>query len=136
LCTVTPPPLCLDPPGVSNVATPEGAVEKRQHFNKEFHEKLLAAGRALFQKPHKVVGVGGEIFDAVGGGEMKGVRGADGRMYALEMTRSTPRDVNFKNKSEAVLRPELVQAYCRLKMTEAARAAVEAGGVGQFYFWG
>merc|ERR1712048_704728 len=60
-----------------------------------FLNKLKAAGLSLKIRPHKVVNEKNEDVELCSSIECKGIIGADGRHYILDLFRSFPPDVNF-----------------------------------------
>lgn len=63
--------------------------------HEEFLTKLKAAGLSLKIRPHKVVNEKDEDVELCSSIECKGIIGADGRHYILDLFRSFPPDVNF-----------------------------------------
>ena len=100
--------------------------------------------KALRVKKHDVWDKEGKKHTLEGSVETKGLLGTDGRKYVLDLYRLTPLDIvwleahwvdgsdaeskpkehNYPHRM-AVLRPELVEAYWRLKMTEFIKNEVE-----------
>lgn len=99
-------------------------------------EKLA---RALRVKKHSVWDKSGKRFDLHGSVETKGLLGTDGRKYVLDLYRITPYDIlwmeefgtavfqreqanDFESRTYphrmTVLRPELIDAFWKLKMRE------------------
>jgi hypothetical protein len=59
----------------------------------------------------------------------KGIVGSDSRKYFLDLVRVTPRDANFPDPtthSTCLLRPELIQQFCRHKALGEVVAAHQA----------
>lgn len=63
----------------------------------KFLEKLKTAGLSLKIRPHKVVNEKEEDTELCSSIECKGIIGADGRHYILDLFRTFPPDVNFLN---------------------------------------
>eukprot|EP01127_Copromyxa_protea_P015135 TRINITY_DN4307_c0_g1_i3.p1 TRINITY_DN4307_c0_g1~~TRINITY_DN4307_c0_g1_i3.p1 ORF type:complete len:986 (+),score=123.66 TRINITY_DN4307_c0_g1_i3:230-2959(+) len=81
----------------------------------EFHRELLLNSEKLHIKPHRIVQEGAEHTIA-SHLDIKGMRGTDGRMYLLDIIRSTPHDLNFSPDTLALLRPEFLTEYlCNLR---------------------
>ncbi|KAH8815786.1 clustered mitochondria-domain-containing protein [Xylogone sp. PMI_703] len=104
-------------------------------------EKL---SKALKVKKHAVWDKDGKRYELEGSIETKGLLGTDGRKYVLDLYRITPLDIAWMEEngtaigsqtnghSEAayphrmtVLRPELVEAYWKLKMREWVNGELE-----------
>lgn len=106
-------------------------------------EKL---SKALKVKKHAVWDKDGKRYELEGSIETKGLLGTDGRKYVLDLYRITPLDIAWmeengtatassgeaNNQSETayphrmtVLRPELVEAYWKLKMREWVNGELE-----------
>ncbi|RFU27013.1 hypothetical protein B7463_g9332, partial [Scytalidium lignicola] len=104
-------------------------------------EKL---SKALKVKKHAVWDKDGKRYELEGSIETKGLLGTDGRKYVLDLYRITPLDIVWMEEngtaitsqtnghSEAayphrmtVLRPELVEAYWKLKMREWVNGELE-----------
>ncbi|EDO49938.1 predicted protein, partial [Nematostella vectensis] len=96
----------------------------------KFLELLEAAGKTLRIRPHKVTNSDGTDVILCSSVECKGIIGADGRHYILDLFRTFPPDVNFlgckllANKTDpksvyprsfkhklCCLRPELVESF-------------------------
>lgn len=102
--------------------------------NEEFVLPFEALSKAMRVKPHSVWDKEGKKHDLVASVETKGLLGTDGRKYVLDLYRITPLDVDFIEKHwkglegpeaetgyphrMAVLRPELVESFWKLKMRE------------------
>jgi len=65
--------------------------------NDKFLEKLKKAGLSLKIRPHKVINEKDEEIELCSSIECKGIIGADGRYYILDLFRTFPPDVNFLN---------------------------------------
>ncbi|KAL2754701.1 hypothetical protein ACRALDRAFT_2054535 [Sodiomyces alcalophilus JCM 7366] len=110
-----------------------GAVDGRdivaadERFSGVF-EKL---SRALRVKKHPVWDKDGRRVDLETSVETKGLMGTDGRKYVLDLYRVTPLDIAWLDMSSnggqdfaeyphrmTVLRPELIDSFCRKKMKE------------------
>lgn len=118
-----------------------GAVEGKDVVaaDERFASVFSELSKALKVKQHPVWDKDGKRFDIESSVETKGLMGTDGRKYALDLYRVTPLDVSwFDEVKEAgdyphrmtVLRPELIDAFCRHKMkqyvdSELARIAKE-----------
>eukprot|EP00111_Clytia_hemisphaerica_P006162 TCONS_00017832-protein len=63
--------------------------------HEQFLEKLKTAGLSLKIRPHKVINEKDEDVELCSSIECKGIIGADGRHYILDLFRSFPPDVNF-----------------------------------------
>ncbi|KAJ0400195.1 hypothetical protein ATCC90586_009331 [Pythium insidiosum] len=128
--------------------------------NAKMHELMLAAGEKLHiaerrlqplgkdEETEEAAPAGGEagteIVSLCGPVEAKGILGSDGRMYVLDLVRTTPKDATFyaegsdKEQAEnglhfkreddgyvALLRPELVQLYALWKQNQIRKAKRE-----------
>ncbi|KAL6713394.1 Intracellular distribution of mitochondria [Lecanora helva] len=123
-----------------------GGVEGRDVVaeNDAFTSTFSQVSKALKVKRHPVWDKDGKKHMLEGSVETKGLLGTDGRKYILDLYRLTPLDVHWlegtwnegvdKTSSQdnldyphrmTVLRPELVEAYWRLKMGEYVKAEVE-----------
>lgn len=94
-----------------------GSVDngKKIFWNEKFHEKVLEAGKLLHIKEHEVLDGSGAVVKMAAPVECKGIIGSDDRHYILDLMRTTPRDANYTGPGfrHAVLRPELVAAFCQ-----------------------
>ncbi|XP_065054486.1 clustered mitochondria protein homolog [Rhopilema esculentum] len=63
--------------------------------NEKFLELLKKAGETLRTRPHKVCSEKGEEVELCSSMECKGIIGADGRHYILDLFRTFPPDTNF-----------------------------------------
>ena len=140
-------------PGIFKQREPEehqvdyGGVEGRDVVadNETFVPYFSQVSKALKVKPHPVWDKEKKRHDLEGSVETKGLLGTDGRKYVLDLYRLTPLDVSWleqhcddavdvKNDSNgtkyphrmAVLRPELVESYWRLKMSSYVKEQVES----------
>lgn len=131
-------------PGIFKPREPEehqvdyGGVEGRDVIahNDIFVPAFSSVSKALKVKKHPVWDKDGMKHVLEGSVETKGLLGTDGRKYILDLYRLTPLDIHWLDKywsdlPEAdkpkdrnyphrltVLRPELVEMYWRVKMTE------------------
>lgn len=139
-------------PGIFKQREPEdhqvdyGGVEGRDVVaeNEAFISTFSQVSKALKVKKHPVWDKEGKKHVLEGSVETKGLLGTDGRKYILDLYRLTPLDVtwleqNWSDKDDkvdeqnrgdyphrmTVLRPELVEAYWRLKMGEYVKDEVE-----------
>lgn len=137
-------------PGIFKPREPEehqvdyGGVEGREvvAHNEIFVPVFSKVSKALKVKKHPVWDKGGTKHVLEGSVETKGLLGTDGRKYILDLYRLTPLDIQWleeywsdlgqTDKPEdrnyphrmTVLRPELVEAYWRLKMGEYVKAKI------------
>lgn len=122
-----------------------GGVEGRDVVaeNEAFVPVFSKLSKALRVKKHAVWDKEGKKHILEGSVETKGLLGTDGRKYVLDLYRLTPLDIswlekhwsepseeeNSKTKSYphrmTVLRPELIEAYWRLKMGDYVKEEVE-----------
>ena len=123
-----------------------GGVEGRDIVaeNEAFVPIFSKLSKALRVKKHAVWDKEGEKHILEGSVETKGLLGTDGRKYVLDLYRLTPLDISWleqhwsesseerddlKAKSYphrmTVLRPELIEAYSRLKMGDYVKEEVE-----------
>ncbi|XP_047142254.1 clustered mitochondria protein homolog isoform X1 [Hydra vulgaris] len=74
-----------------------GSVDGGKTISTEpkFLEKLKIAGLSLRIRPHKVINEKGEDVELCSSFECKGIIGADGRYYILDLFRTFPPDINF-----------------------------------------
>ena len=139
-------------PGIFKQREPEehqvdyGGVEGRDVVaeNEAFISTFSQVSKALKIKKHSVWDKEGKKHVLEGSVETKGLLGTDGRKYILDLYRLTPLDITWlednwsdrdgkvpKNEKldyphrMTVLRPELVEAYWRLKMGEYVKDEVE-----------
>jgi protein TIF31 len=56
-------------------------------------------------------------FKLIGPSELKGILGSDGRFYVLDLSRTTPKDLNYKDVSTAIVRRELIRSYTKHQFT-------------------
>lgn len=130
-----------------------GAVDGKEVIaaDEKFVPVFEKLSKALKVKKHAVWDKAGKRHELEGSVETKGLLGTDGRKYVLDLYRVTPLDIEWMEEngtaisspeqtSEAsyphrmtVLRPELVEAYWKVKMRawvnerlEERRAAVKA----------
>eukprot|EP00667_Euglena_gracilis_P000627 EG_transcript_628 len=105
-------------------------------WNKEFHDAFLKIGEKLHFRPHKVMNEDGTVYEMAIPVDCKGIKGADNRMYMLELIRFTPRDPNFLDRPTACLRPELIEILIKRKKrrqalddyVKARQASIQAEG--------
>ena len=123
-----------------------GGVDSRHVVaeNEAFVPTFSKVSKALKVKRHPVWDKEGEKHILEASVETKGLLGTDGRKYILDLYRLTPLDVtwldqywtepaNGESKPEerdyphrmTVLRPELVEAYWRLRLGEYVKAEVD-----------
>ncbi|KAJ1973474.1 Intracellular distribution of mitochondria, partial [Dimargaris verticillata] len=104
----------------------------------KFHTKVAKIAEYLHWQEHTVVDAKGDSHTLYGSIETKGITGADGRSYLLDLFRFNPLDIEFieaecdasaTEKSLpayphrlAMLRPEVMDLYWEHKSREAARA--------------
>ena len=111
--------------------------------NEIFETVFSQLSKALRVKQHPVWDKEGKKHVLEGSVETKGLLGTDSRKYVLDLYRLTPLDVTWiekywTDKSDkgrpkdqnyphrmAILRPELIEGYWRLKMSEYVKAEVE-----------
>ena len=129
-----------------------GGVEGRDIVADDdaFVAVFSALSKALKIKKHDVWDKDGKKHTLEGSVETKGLLGTDGRKYILDLYRLTPLDIrwleeNWHEKSiednafkdggyphrMAVLRPELIESYWRVKMGEYVKRKIENGQQGQ-----
>lgn len=137
-------------PGIFKPREPEehqvdyGGVEGREvvAHNDTFVPVFSKVSSALKVKKHPVWDKGGTKHVLEGSVETKGLLGTDGRKYILDLYRLTPLDIQWleeywsdfcqadKPKDRnyphrmTVLRPELIEAYWRLKMGEHVKEKI------------
>ncbi|THX10750.1 putative eukaryotic translation initiation factor 3 subunit CLU1/TIF31 [Aureobasidium pullulans] len=118
-----------------------GGVEGRDVIaeNDDFKKPFAELSKALRVKSHPVWDKENKRHDLEASVETKGLLGTDGRKYILDLYRITPLDVAWLEKYRkdngaeednyphrmAVLRPELVESYWRLKLREYVQAEVQ-----------
>lgn len=104
-----------------------------------FKASFAELSKAMRVKQHPVWDKENVRHDLEGSVETKGLLGTDGRKYVLDLYRITPLDVAWLEEHRkdgvvdentyphrmAVLRPELVESYWRLKLREYVQAEVE-----------
>eukprot|EP01012_Entosiphon_sulcatum_P002337 TRINITY_DN1047_c0_g1_i1.p1 TRINITY_DN1047_c0_g1~~TRINITY_DN1047_c0_g1_i1.p1 ORF type:complete len:1216 (-),score=236.63 TRINITY_DN1047_c0_g1_i1:224-3871(-) len=90
-----------------------GAMDnsKDMKWDEEFHQQFSKVAEALHLKVHKIANGEGKVYDVALPCDCKGIRGADNRLYMLELIRFTPRDANFKDRPTACVRPELMHYF-------------------------
>ncbi len=138
-------------PGIFKQREPEeyqvdyGGVEGRDVVteNEAFVPTFSQVSKAFRVKKHAVWDKEGKKHELEGSVETKGLLGTDGRKYILDLYRLTPLDIqwldgywsdsdgqatkpkecNYPHRM-AVMRPELVEAYWRLKMGDYVREEV------------
>ncbi|KAI5068426.1 hypothetical protein GOP47_0016771 [Adiantum capillus-veneris] len=102
-----------------------GSVDngKKIFWNEKFHVKVLEAGKLLHIKEHEVFDGSGAVVKMAAPVECKGIIGSDDRHYILDLMRTTPRDANYTGPGfrHAVLRPELVAAFCQAEAVAKAK---------------
>ncbi|MCO5608325.1 hypothetical protein L7F22_062531 [Adiantum nelumboides] len=102
-----------------------GSVDngKKIFWNEKFHSKVLEAGKLLHIKEHEVFDGSGAAVKMAAPVECKGIIGSDDRHYILDLMRTTPRDANYTGQGfrHAVLRPELVAAFCQAEAMAKAK---------------
>lgn len=114
-----------------------GAVDGRDVVaaDERFVESFAILSKALKVKKHPVWDKDGKKFDLETSVETKGLMGTDGRRYVLDLYRITPLDIAWLDDGAApeyqaenasyphrmtVLRPELIDAFSRLRLKEWA----------------
>ncbi len=139
-------------PGIFKQREPEehqvdyGGVEGRDVVaeNEAFVPTFSQVSKALKVKKHAVWDKEGQRHVLEGSVETKGLLGTDGRKYILDLYRLTPLDIIWlegcwsdhaegKDKADThnyphrvtVLRPELIEAYWRLKMGEYVKEELD-----------
>lgn len=139
-------------PGIFKQREPEehqvdyGGVEGRDVVadNETFISTFSQVSKALKVKKHPVWDKEGKKHILEASVETKGLLGTDGRKYILDLYRLTPLDVTWVDDNWSdhvdgvtepkernyphrmtVLRPELIEAYWRLKMGEYVKMEVE-----------
>lgn len=139
-------------PGIFKQREPEehqvdyGGVEGRDVVadNETFIPTFSQVSKALKVKKHPVWDKEGMKHILEASVETKGLLGTDGRKYILDLYRLTPLDVTWVDENWSdhvdgasepkernyphrmtVLRPELIEAYWRLKMAEYVKMEVE-----------
>ena len=139
-------------PGIFKQREPEehqvdyGGVEGRDVVakNEAFVPTFSQVSKALKVKKHPVWDAEGKKHVLEGSVETKGLLGTDGRKYILDLYRLTPLDVTWleehcgdgempTTESQSrnyphrmtTLRPELVEAYWRLKMSEYVQQEIQ-----------
>lgn len=123
-----------------------GGVEGKDIIaeHEAFKQPFAELSKAMRVKKHAVWDKENQRHDLEGSVETKGLLGTDGRKYVLDLYRITPLDVawleqhrkeppsdgsadgetdNYPHRM-AVLRPELVESYWRLKLREYVQAEV------------
>ncbi|CAI5473672.1 unnamed protein product, partial [Closterium sp. Yama58-4] len=121
-----------------------GSVDtgKTIKWSDSFHPKVAELGKAMHLKEHKVTDGEGKEATLCSPVETKGILGSDDRKYLLDLIRLTPRDANFTATTTttttgtdtntttnaanaanaanrlAILRPELVEKFCREEQVE------------------
>jgi protein TIF31 len=110
-----------------------GGVEGKDVIaaNENFVPLFEQMGKALRVKKHSVWDKERKQFELVTSVETKGLLGTDGRKYVLDLYRTAPLDIDFITKHwkgvkdetgyphrMSVLRPELIEAFWKLKMRE------------------
>lgn len=106
--------------------------------NEQFAPLFEQMSKSMHVKKHSVWDKEEKKHDLMASVETKGLLGTDGRTYVLDLYRITPLDVafieaNWKGTEDetgyphkmAVLRPELVDSFWKLKMREFVGAEVE-----------
>ena len=138
-------------PGIFKQREPEehqvdyGGVEGRDVVaeNDAFVPTFSQVSKAFRVKPHAVWDKEGKKHNLEGSVETKGLLGTDGRKYILDLYRLTPLDIQwldaFWSDSDGqasktqernyphrmtVMRPELIEAYWRLRMGDYVREEV------------
>lgn len=93
-------------------------VASSEEFFNLVSERLA---KSLHLGTHAVVDPAGKEHNTVGSVELKGIVGNDKRNYLIDLSRVTPRDLNFNSKPSdivCVLRPELLQSYMATRVQE------------------
>ena len=70
--------------------------------NPRFNDALRALSVPLRAKEHSIEYLDNETYIINSSSESKGIAGTDGRMYMLDLTRTTPADVNFVEEARRV----------------------------------
>lgn len=125
-----------------------GGVEGRDVIaeHEDFKQPFAELSKALRVKSHPVWDKENKRHDLEASVETKGLLGTDGRKYILDLYRITPLDISWLEKYRkeaaagetngnadtenyphrmAVLRPELVESYWRLKLREYVQLEVQ-----------
>ena len=109
------------------------------HSDPAFHELLRNVGKSLHVAPHRMRDAQGTEHELCLSVDCKGLRGTDGRMYVLDVSRLCPMDVHWFERdlhgpvlegSESpayphrlpLLRPELIQTYWETQLHDFARS--------------
>lgn len=126
-----------------------GAVDGKEVVaaDEKFVPVFEKLSKALKVKKHAVWDKSGKRFDLEGSVETKGLLGTDGRKYVLDLYRITPLDITWMEQHGTainspqqtngavetayphrmtVLRPELVDAYWKIKMREWVNKELES----------
>lgn len=109
-------------------------VATTENFQKAFKE----IGEAFHLKPHKIWNTdGSKVADVVTSGYTKGIEGTDKRLYAIDMFRTTPLDIEFIDENydetkqdsyphkEASLRHEAVSEWIKRETAIAVKRETE-----------
>lgn len=92
-------------------------------------KKLADVGTAMHMKKHTVWDEAGHVVSVPTSVRTKGLRGTDGRDYVIDLYRTTPVDIEFRDSHpayphrEVVLRHEAVEEWWRRKAAEVMKAA-------------
>jgi len=99
-----------------------GAVDntKDVRWDAAFHEAFSKVAEKLQFRPHKIRNSDGTVHEMALTSDCKGIKGADNRLYMLELIRFAPRDPNFLDRPTACLRPELMEILIKRKKRRQA----------------
>ncbi|KAJ3436590.1 clustered mitochondria protein [Anaeramoeba flamelloides] len=111
----------LDSPGSNKVIHGSFDSGKTLVENQNILNILKAKQNSLALKLHKVKDKDGKVFEKVLSVESKCIRGHDGRLYIIDFGKTTPRDLNYPDKTkdaQCVLRHELINIFDIYKKTQ------------------
>ena len=83
-------------------------------WNEEFHEIMKNVAKHFLTPEHEIEDESGNRIKTFCSTETKGVKGTDGRNYALDLDRITVRDLNFEN-GYSLVRLELYEIFTEWK---------------------
>ncbi|KAJ3447265.1 clustered mitochondria protein [Anaeramoeba flamelloides] len=104
----------LDSPGSNKVI--HGSFDSGQTLveNQNILNILKSKQNSLALKLHKIKDKNQKVFEKVLSVESKCIRGHDGRLYIIDFGKTTPRDLNYPDKTknaQCVLRHELINIF-------------------------